>query len=228
MINSIDAGEISRSLDQELAPEYAGRILFNSFRFSQGDPVLQHQIFAYLHEIRPNWRIDVPQEEALKATAKKLHEHVAVGARPAGERAILHTMIESTDFGSELDSAISWLKKTFSGEPIGHYNGIRFIVDKIITRDANYLLYTDGGRPRTFHRPDLEKSEMGDPWLSHAIYYGIEGHTTGIPEYDQMFHELGDYINNVLSEKDQILFRKFNGVKKVYEGKSLHSTKPAG
>lgn len=61
------------------------------------------------------------------------------------------------------------------------------IIGSIIARDFTYLNRTDG-RPRSHEGGRM--SAATDPFLSHLVYYGLQGHSTGMKEYDELFAEM--------------------------------------
>lgn len=50
---------------ETLDPDYGARVLFLSYKYSQGANLLQHYIMRYLHKLRPGWRIE---NEGFKAS----------------------------------------------------------------------------------------------------------------------------------------------------------------
>lgn len=227
MVDTLTTQETSLPLERELTPEYAARIIFDSFRFSQGDPDLQKQIFAYLHGIRPKWKIS---NDLLNKISKEFTFRVrgfmgySEEPKPNVDRSLLHYNLGASSESDPInDEMLIDMEKIFNGEETLIVN-VPVIARGVIVRDKRYLL--DKGRPRTFHRSGPEKSEMGDPWLSHSIYYGVEEHATGLPEFDQMFVEVGEYLrNNATRESGSILYLDFAAVQKVYEEKSPHAKK---
>lgn len=54
MKQEVEGHKINPTLDEKKGQD----VLFGSFYFSQGNVDFQHDIFSYLHRIRPNWYMD--------------------------------------------------------------------------------------------------------------------------------------------------------------------------
>src|SRR5258706_1731343 len=55
------------------------KLLFHSFKHSQGDANLQYNIFCYLRQFHPNWCIDESLSEAIvTASAQAILKHLPV------------------------------------------------------------------------------------------------------------------------------------------------------
>lgn len=65
------------------------------------------------------------------------------------------------------------------------------IAKRVIDKDFGYLKKIEG-RPRSHEGERM--SAVTDPFLSHFIYYGLQGHSTGMKEYDELFIEITTYV----------------------------------
>lgn len=63
-------------LEEPLTPEKAVKLLFLSFRFSQGLDMLQEKIFEYLKTCHPTWSIDGGAKQAIYLKAEKHLLHI--------------------------------------------------------------------------------------------------------------------------------------------------------
>lgn len=212
-MENVKAAIIEQRLGQPLTVEHAANLLFFSFRFSQGDTDLQRLFFRYLHLINPDWRFqegfeqnifDILQERTKKFVLsnnetrdEKLKYHHPEDLTVQGVENIL--MLEIKEMGSifgdrepnEEDSQaykrgwIDGMQKRSKDEIV------RLITQGVIERDYEFLVRKGKGRER---RGVNRATLSGDPWSSHLIDYGLRENTTKVPEYDQMFRDVKDYI----------------------------------
>lgn len=185
-------------------------LLISSFRFSQGLPALQREIFRYLHDIYPNSGIDDSTKNSITTeampTIRRFLKHTpekAANINPAP--IILHsylfpdtptntTSIDDVDtkIEKEAKNRIDDMQEIFNTDPGKNPFSIHSIIRDIVARDFKFL-YEKNGRPR--NNPD-QTYPMHDPWLSHLCHYGLNGNATGLPEFDQMFKDVNDCLKN--------------------------------
>ncbi len=228
--------ESSKSPDKPIQPdlEKISKLLFLSFRFSQGDNGVQRLIFRYLHKLHPDWRISDSSKDSIY---NNLLEPVTKFVLPGKERStILHTDKKSLSsptkltpemigivLQQEIDILQEILADTKPGE--GHATIIRLewemkyhlqprvdLIDKVTGRigEKDYDNLVDhSGRVRT--------NPNKDRWTSHLIDYALKGKATGVPEYDQMFAEIKDNLYLTLktnpSSHDSTLIRLYDTAK---------------
>jgi len=176
-------------VNDELTVEKATQLLFLSFRFSQGEPKLQFNIFVFLHHLRPDWKISRSmKKEIFDAAQPILHRFLA--PKEIDEQNISNTALHTTVSLTSLDnsheatlfSELVDMKIAFD-DPVAE-NPIEAIAESMIERDLYYLSERKG-------RPHTKQS-----YLSQVFYYGIDQHPTGAEEYDEMFRQVVDEINN--------------------------------
>jgi len=188
--------------DEPLTAEKASKLLFLSYRFSQGLPSLQKNIFRYIKVCHPEWRIDDALKEQIYERSEKIfidymkiakgkgHASVAAGGADIDEEVI------KKDLSRELNEMSHIFSKGAEDVDETLKHRVREdIAIGLITRDYEFLS-REKGRPRSSDEQQ-GKGVHADPFLSHLCYYGIEGHKTGSEEYDQMFSDVIGYIRTV-------------------------------
>jgi hypothetical protein len=199
--------------------EKAKKLLFLSFRFSQGSSPLQQLLFLWLHQRYPEWRID---EETAKQIEKE-SSHVFKKFLNGNNSPIHHTSATNEDIEDSLRVQINYMRDILEGKTLEEImeetikNPIPDITYKIIYRDNLY--YDRGGRPgRRGTSEDNSPTPLEDKYLSHFCYYGLQGHPTGSKEFDQLFKEVRDYAITVVQEENMNidLFDAINQVIRNY------------
>lgn len=159
--------------EKELSTEYAAKLIFNSFNFSQGSWVMQRRFFSYFHEIHPEWRIiSHKQEEMIKKallrpilmrTASHIHEEVA--------------RIYLID---QISKEVTYFRKTLNGEPDSYKYSYKtdWIAKEFALQDYMFLC-EKGGRSRL--NPDPEVFAK-DPFASYFRRYILEQNTENLEE----------------------------------------------
>jgi hypothetical protein len=184
---------------KELTVENAAKLLFFSFRFSQGYPALQEYIIQWLSARFPDYRID----SIFKEVEDKLIEMIRKFSlkTPSVHQKEVHTsegrkkVSDPNVLDNEVGNVMNWAKVYFAPQIDGNTNiygverhGIKVllaqITSAIIERDYLFLV-EDGGRGRPREKGKFE---------SHFISYVLNQKPTGCAEYDQMFKEAGVFI----------------------------------
>lgn len=189
----------------DIPPDKAKRLFFQSFRFSQGQPLIQHIIFDYLHLVRPEWEMSDSLRQQVEAevrqpifrfiTAKTtMHRKIDFFGLPLDLDKGPDKAFFDLHFNDNIESNLKKMQQAFNMTwPFDMLNLTRLIIQK----DFKFL-YARNGRPRDsdgktgVYRPSL------DPMLSHICYYGFEGNSTGEEEFDQMFKDVGKTALDIL------------------------------
>lgn len=181
--------------DRPLTLPVASQIFYNSFYLSQGTATLQEMLLLYVHAKRPSWRVSDEMRaqliETLLPRTKSLMEtgyHQPVEGIP-GElekqaEAMQHILNNESDilqFRSQYFS-LSTTAKQIIGSDFHYTFAGRNNRTKLVSSSSSY-------NPRT------------DRYLSHICYYGLSSHTTGIPEYDQLFQEINAHLTNTSQDR---------------------------
>lgn len=197
--------------DEPLTAEKATKLFFLSYRFSQGDIISQKSIFRYLKATHPAWHIDNTLRDELEKKAKPIF----IKYLRSAERAPRHVQasgepLEEENIEKSVENESAMMQHVFSGEEEGEATeftadeksaeqikkkAIREVATNIILRDWKYLEKNKGrSRPHTSDAQGRETTPLYDPFLSHLCYYGIEGRSAGMPEYDAMFQDVVTYL----------------------------------
>lgn len=210
-ITSPGLSKESEQQEEPLTVEYASKLLFLSYRFSQGKTELQKKIFQYIHLLHPDWRIN-------NDTYRKTREKV----EPVIKKFILEKRgqyyIRSTESEIEasIESELQEMRFSFAGETVEDRKKIvETLALTILDRDRRYLIILPLIDPKLSGRPRENNQEKVtsaiDPYLSQLCYYGFLDHKTGTEEYDLMFQEISDYFQksfqaNLLSHDTRLNF----------------------
>lgn len=211
--------------NEKLMPERALQIFFLSYRFSQGSNSLQQHIYSYLHAKNPKWRITDGMEQFMKEKAPPIFGKFLWGKEalhPPLSRSTL-TWAEGQwrgligegspreiDLKSNLSGKIEEMRDVFNTDVsltkrLKH-EVVGRIVEGIVKKDYRFLdrhSRDGGGRPRS--RKTEDYTPQADPFLSHICYYGLEQHSTGSPEYDQMFQDIRSSLHSAVGWEKHFL-----------------------
>jgi hypothetical protein len=212
----------------DLTPEKAHHLLFRSFRFSQGDIELQHEIFKWIHENYPGYVFNAEvRDKASELLLESAGRFLSAG-RKNGEQ-VLHNQDLSIGLNEQVTEQVDSMYRAFNPEEFQDEDEfdndrptIETIANSVLAKDYEYLIVKHG-------RPRSEKIGQGldsDPYLSHICKYGFEHHGTGMEEYNKMFSEIITYIRNCLNDGTDdpgqvTMLKMLNYVIKEYE--STHS-----
>ena len=201
--------------------EKVANLLFFSFKYSQGSFMsgFQNLIFEYLRELHPDWRFNKDQQAAVKQLlGEKVNKyfHMEEGKTlPDKKVTRYHTAHQyGYDYNQNPEKPIDdkliavnvdtvansfFSRTTDDHEPwYPHEELVKILTSGAIQRDHTFLVRV-GGRPRS----GRQNPHAHERFQSQTIHYAIEGNSTSIPEYDQMFSEIGTHIQNGgISDKD--------------------------
>lgn len=183
----------------ELDVEQAGNLFIQSFRFSQGEVELQEDIFRFLHEIHPEWRMsDDFREKVYAESIEKIKNIVFASSRrgiPGGPKNNMHTTVGTTHPQDRAVEVVKGGAKEELRQMQGILNGdgrlgdtdaktgddlIQKIAYSMLIRDINYL---KKGRS-----------------ISYLRHFAFDSRSTSIPEYDLLFRKVGEYLGTVDSQ----------------------------
>lgn len=181
---------------EALTAQKAEKLLFLSYRFSQGGAYLQSYLFRWLHLANPGWKIDAEMQEH---TANQFGDHIkkflGKGSYEHETSPRFHSAIDTSEVQSSAQGELIDMRDFFNGSRTGD-EGIPLktkeelitaIARAVISKDSIYLDKVEG-RPRSHEGERM--SAATDPFLSHFVYYGLQGHSTGMKEYDELFVEI--------------------------------------
>ncbi len=171
--------------EEYLEPDRAFRLLFLSFKISQGSEDLQVDIFRWLHAQYPALRLSCETEQSLSSRAIPAFVTVVGNQR-------LHDPKPEEEVQSQIAMTVAKLKgalEYFSNHPTTAL--VPPITTEVLSRDYWYLQH---GRPRV----NPGTTAATDPFLSHVCHYGLLGNLTGSTEYDLLFGQIAEYLRSLV------------------------------
>ena len=174
----------------QLSPAYATRLFFASFEHSQGFPQLQRNFFRLMHNLHPAWQItDATKEDIRAMVTPKISKHLehSEDENPGNtEKVVFHPYIAYPDrIANEISSRLNDIQEDFNYE--GEFmptDSLIFSIRKEIGKQDDLHTIGRGGRPRRNVDPSNPKN---DPRFSYFKYYVIDGNSTEIPEFDEIY-----------------------------------------
>lgn len=167
----------------------ARKLLIASFRFSQGEgQILQGDIILYVKLLHPEWRMDEDLGERLRSSLVEPVERFISSGN--------HQDHLAEDVSESLAKAVNMTGAIFNSDVSSEENLVPRIAAGIVSRDYRFLKSNETGveRKRKAHVVQRPISPVEDPMLSHVMFYGYEGNTTGLDDLDKMFREVVRYI----------------------------------
>lgn len=185
---------------------YLRKILFLSYKFSQGNPGLQYEIFQYIHVLHPDWKMDNElKSKALEEIRRLAKQYIPYSqseseeVNPSGK--LQHASKGSTDtitekqIDDDVQSRIEEIQQALNERtPYKDEKDeiVRKITDITMRMDHRYL-----SRPEGRTRGEIPKDRQTpqtDPFISFLCYYGLQGNLTGLEEFDAMFKDVSGVV----------------------------------
>jgi hypothetical protein len=195
-----------RSVDLEnrknvLTHGVARQVMIASFLFSQGSDALQKNLLHYLHTIRPSWRVTPALRENLNQQLRPLQTLIQQGIH----KNIFLAGVDTDYVKSNVEDDVEGMQAIFNGEQAFEEDTLPLlgtIMAQMLERDYTYLVEF-GNRPKaeTFALHHLWQdtpsySPLKDAYLSHFCYFGILRKDTGIPEFNELFADIGNHVQD--------------------------------
>lgn len=186
-----------------LTEKRAKRLLFLSFKFSQGSKSLQLRLLEYLRAVHPDWRIDLElAQDILSTTVPAIQRYIdPTVSSTARIRHVQKDTLDDVGNEGQTRGAINMMRGVFNDNHGDANDGAEHVIPNIINgimeRDSYYLQV---GRPG---RSDEAPTASGhdDQYLSQLCYYALGGHSTGDQDYDGMFQRIRAYIGEARPEE---------------------------
>lgn len=194
----------------------AAKIMFTSFRLSQGDGPFQKKLFNYLHSAHPSWRIEDP-DQITELTTKRIMDMFNPGGPdkkghyfrrlmdnfhrgesnrkdyyPRKTASGVHERIKTERIVPQTKAQVDSLREVLNSPPGSSGTPEQLassIVNGFLVRDAHF--FNKGGRERA--NSDSGKI-VTDPFSSFTIEYIMRGKSTGVAEFDEMCRTLREHI----------------------------------
>jgi hypothetical protein len=187
-----------------LSEKEIAKLLWLSFKYSQGSSGTQRAIFKYLHQRHPVWRMDDSTREKVVKTL------IPPAAKFIGEASTSHFPHGSSMYGeptpeaeveTQLDLQLGDFQTYLSGglhpadtvEPPDRAMVLTELAVGMADRDTKF---GDGMRPRK-QEGEMNGSAYNpnkDAFLSHLVWYGFLNRPTEHKDYDQMFADVVAYL----------------------------------
>lgn len=172
-------------LEQPLTPEYAARLLFLSFKYSQGESDLQEAIFEYVRGLHPTWTV-FPDRGEIWGSVWPMIQRFMKGGH--------HNPLETEHHEGEdtLNEELGSMQVVFERGPTQGRDGlVAEVTGKIVEREIKYI----GGRPSA--------TDQDRPFSSQLCVYGLLARDAGMTEYDEMFRDIATHARAVVTyERD--------------------------
>jgi hypothetical protein len=205
---------------EKLTPEYASLVFFNSFRHSQGIPIIQRDIFSYVHIIRPKWKISPEDKPKILEISQNMILSFLYGEEDKRkEGVILHDSYPPKNIAIvEIINRLGDMEDKFNDKekptPEKKRELIQKISESITSQDLDFL-NRENGRERN---PDSKKPLM-DPWLSFIVHFGLNKNSTEVPEFDEMYRDIRAFITRPGAEINQFWLNSFTETLNIYRKK---------
>lgn len=178
---------------EEIQIDEMTKLIFLSYRYSQGSQALQKDIYSYLTALHPEWTLS-PRGRSI--IADKLNKRInqflhndeivlqpTILSHPQKSKQHVRGSIgeELIIFEDELNAGNRY--KDFDIESLTKY---------ILDRDIQFVR---DGRERISPLAS-QASPIFNPRLSHIFHYGFEGNNAGAKEYDRMFKDITTFLRS--------------------------------
>lgn len=206
---------------------HLANLFFFSFDHSQGIIAIQYRIFEYIHNIRPNWQItEGINADILEIAAKRVERFLHHALKAPFEdttRPIFHQSIGGIDVPKEIEGRLREMRQCLNqpgDEPPTKLHIIENITGAIIAGEFNLLYMKEilhGKKGRERQNADPHKTKA-DPYFSYICHYALNRRKTGIPEYDQMYTDIREFLFSD-AEKSKDRMAELNKVVEIYNEK---------
>ncbi len=190
---------------QQPTAEHFARLLYYSFKFSQGDPDTQDIIFEYLHATNPGYSIKNGQHYTIISILFKKTKALILGSSEhIKTRQDNSSVLKEQNIFAEVKLRLSNLrkaliKKVFEAdlEKI-----IENLFNHIITLDYNFLNTSEG------------RHKVKDKWYSYFVHHVLLSKISGMEEYDRMFADIKERYKEYIRINGQLkkMFMKLIGI----------------
>lgn len=180
--------------DGEWTQQAATKLLFHSFRHSQGSPVLQEWFFEYVRSVSgqlllpKDWKTPVKRRLRQAITTYLDFSEKQDSAAPYHKRVPYDLLTRETN--RVYDRLAQAVTRPVSIHP---HSQIRFMITVDILQRENEYLLERNGRPRAEDLPEGEPVHALS-FFSFIQHYALERHPTGLTVFDQMYQEVADLI----------------------------------
>lgn len=205
--------------DSLTLPQQLSRLIFLSYRFSQGGIGTQNRMLLYIEE---NHQPELFSPQVIEKV-KEL-THVMVGAYFLNEKLHPATAIpweeeKPDDFRKSdvlVTNELAGLFERFVDRELlqGFSSDIVGIAESVIVMDSDYLS-RQNGRASSSEKLKTRVGEYSrDPFESQFIKYGILGEPTRTVEYDDVFMRISSY--STIDKLDELTIKALHNILRIF------------
>jgi hypothetical protein len=180
------------STPEPWTPETITKLLFLSFRHSQGNPVLQEDLFVYIRSRQEAFTIPPKWETPVKTKLKEIIDSYFGAIKKNWTTAPYHKPINPIMIAPYINIAFEDLKNAFAQAEItvSQDELLAKIIGQMMMRDMKYLVR---GRPRKgrWHKKDPIYYRRDFSYFEH---YAGGQHPTGLAIFDDMYRDMREYL----------------------------------
>lgn len=172
-------------------PQALSKLLFLSFRHSQGSPVLQNWLYKYVRAVSGQVPIPTSWDKGVKKTSRNaVYGYLQVPASGAS-LAPYHTSVNKQHVIKEVARVYRSMKSILSSHamPQPYASVVYALTVELIQRDWQYV----SGRRYPGRSARQRSSPQAYPF-SYIQFYAIDGNSVGLPVFDQMYDEVHMFI----------------------------------
>jgi hypothetical protein len=186
-----DAGEVQPF---NWNPAAATKLLFLSFRHSQGSPEIQQWLFEYTRSaygplpLYEQW--EAPIKQRLSQAITGFLQFAGQGDSTAG----YHKRVSRDFLTFEVFRAYESMQLALnrSEQPLAHERIVYMLSVDLLKKEREYLL-GERGRPRGAEQRAGESLHR-DSFFSYLRHYGLKHHPTGLVVFDRLYAEIDRLI----------------------------------
>lgn len=178
---------------ESLLPKEVPKLLFLSFRHSQGSPDLQQWLFDYVYSVSGQQPLSSAEEQGLRRSLSRAIQSYFRMDSYGASTAAYHTTIQTKLVAMEVKRTLSlWRQANERSTPLTRPYIMRELTSEVVSRDAYYLLQHNG-RARAAGESPCHPVHH-DPFFSFIGYYALEGHATGLAVLDRLYGDVKTLI----------------------------------
>lgn len=174
-----------------LSPGNLARIHFETFRFAQGSPELQQYITRYVHLAEGDRITSEALEQSFVPAENRMTSFITHGE----DKTHTASAIEKSIGG--MSREMKRIRECWEGAQDDEPGDMPWILENAVSGSIgsdHLFIIQRGGRPRA-KRDETEQAQPAAKYLSQFVYYGLNHHSTGVPEFDKMFADMVDTLN---------------------------------
>lgn len=207
----MSAENILHEQKSNLTAQHLARVLFYTFKFSQGSEPLQGKLMEFEHKLHPDW---ILTPELLSQTQELGKEMIARYFAPDEKGQNIKHLNVSWQIAGVLHKQLEHFQKVMAGSinPTSTLNTLaKDIARGVLRRDHFYLVIRNSGRPRVKNQdtfiyergqpsravelvdPDLAQNPLYDKYFSYFKHYILDGNPTGLEDFNLLFKMINHF-----------------------------------